>query len=96
MTCTTKGEYFCQASRSKTIGTTFQIRYDTVTVKGGFPTFAGQAIFSALVVGLGIIPPFLVYFFTFHRKMKAFEQELSECIRQDAKERGILRVDVPL
>ena len=91
VTCAAKGEYFCSAARSSRLGATIQIRYDTVTVKGGFPTFLGQALFSLFVVGLGVIPPLIVYYFTFHLKMKAFEKELSTCITNGAMHKGILR-----
>ncbi len=89
--CTTKGEYFCALSQSSRTGATVQIRYDTVTVKGGFPGFLGQALFALFVVALGIIPPLIIYYFTFYRKFRSFEAKIAESITGACAQKGILR-----
>lgn len=86
----TSGEFYCFVTHSPRLGATIHIQYDRVSVKAGFPTLRDQLIFAILVVGLGIVPPLLVYFLVFHRKMKSFEKEMAACVRDGAAGKGVL------
>lgn len=86
----TSGEFYCFVTRSPRLGATIHITYDSISVKGGFPTLRDQLILAVLVVGLGIIPPLLVYYFVFYRKMKSFEKEMAVLVRDLAEKKGVL------
>ncbi|SHG70316.1 hypothetical protein [Winogradskyella jejuensis] len=65
---------------TKTIGATVLVQKKVIIVNGNFPTMGRQVIFTILLFSLGIIPPLLVYFLFYHKKMKAVEKDVVEFI----------------
>jgi len=55
-------------------------------IKGGFPTLLGQMGFTIGVIALGVIPPLLVYYFFFNKKMKAMEKEVGRFLQEKYKD----------
>ena len=75
--------------KSKTCAALVVPRKNKIIVNGGFPTMAGQMIFTILMVGLGILIPLIIYFIFFHKKMKEIEKEVGNFLKEKYKDKII-------
>jgi hypothetical protein len=75
--------YMLYAAKSKTIGCSVLIRKKSLIINGCFPSMKATLIFNLCFVLLGILIPLIIYFVSFHGKMKAVEKEVGEFIKQE-------------
>ena len=47
---------------------------------------AGQMTLNLLVIGLGVLVPLAVYYFSFHKKIKVLENEVVNFVREKYKD----------
>ena len=69
-------------AKSKTCSANVFPLKNKLIINGGFPTVLGQMGFTVSVVALGVIPPLLVYFLVFNKKMKVMEKEVGEFLKE--------------
>jgi hypothetical protein len=67
--------------KGKTCATMLVPTKNKLIVKGGFATMGGQISLNLLVIGLGVLVPALVYYFTFHKKIKVLENQVINFVR---------------
>jgi hypothetical protein len=72
-------------AKSKIYGAMIVPRKKSIVINGNFPTMTGQLIFSLTLVLLGILIPLIIYFLTFHKKLKQVENELGDFIKEQYK-----------
>lgn len=78
---TNRGPKMLVVAQTKIIGTTILIRKNSLIVNGNFSTMGAQMIFVVVLLLLGILIPFIIYFAVFHRKMKDLEKEVAAYIQ---------------
>ncbi len=85
-TVKTRSKNLLAVAQSKTIGATVLVQKKAIIVTGNFPTMASQMVFTILLFLLGIIPPLIVYFLVFHKKMKVVEKDVADFINSKYKD----------
>ena len=73
-----RGQQFLIVKKSATCGVNILVKKNKMIINGNFPSMGGQLIFTFTFLLLGIIIPLIIYFFTFHKKFKALEQEVGQ------------------
>lgn len=75
--------------KTSAVGAAIMVRKNNVVVNGNFPSVGGRMLFMLCLLLLGVLIPLIIYFATFHKKMKNLEKELCGFIQ---KEYGGLQV----
>ncbi|MFK8039209.1 MAG: hypothetical protein AB8B74_13025 [Crocinitomicaceae bacterium] len=77
-----QGKQFLIVKKTSTCAVFVLVRKNKMIVNGNFPTMGGRLIFTLTFILLGIIPPLIIYFFTFHKKFKAMEEEVGGFLKR--------------
>ena len=78
-----RGQQFLVVKKNKTCGVNILVRKGKMIVNGNFPSMGAQLIFTFTFILLGIIPPLIIYYFTFHKKFKVMEQEVGGFLKNE-------------
>ncbi len=76
-----RGKKMLVLKKSSSVGVQVVLRKKQLFVVGNFPTASAQVLFAVCIVLLGVIIPLLIYFFAYHKKMKAMENEVGDCLK---------------
>jgi hypothetical protein len=71
------------ASKSKLIGANIILGFESISVKGNFPSIGTQFLFTFFTLMLGVIIPIIIYFVYFKKEFKAFEAEIGEYLNTE-------------
>jgi len=72
---------FIVANRGMLVGCNIVLRRGKIIVAGNFPKPGQQTLFTIAVVLCGFLLPLIVYYATYHRKFKKFENEIGDFLK---------------
>jgi len=79
----TRTKDILDVAETKNIGASVILTKKYLNINGGFPSATRSMVFTILTVALGIIPPLIIYFIFFHKKMKAVEKDVGEFVTEN-------------